>query len=583
VTSPLIRGRPRRVTAHISVRVLHTLLGVLAGVVWLVLPGMTISTGVPVAVSPGGPVAGAVAQKEDEDETSAADLVLPLLAASAAIVLAGYGYVRRTRRARSRTTPGGMLVPPPEASIAQLDEQARASLVEADDCVRVSREELRFAEARFGGEAVAPFAQALRDAEAELAAAFRMRQRYDEGVPEGEAARRHALVGVVGRSQEAGRLLDAQAAGFDQLRGLEGGLGEALDVAEARFRELAGRTGAADATLTDLTKWYAPSVTVGVLGHVEQAKDRLVFATSRLNQARQTEDLGEAERAIRHLRSAEGAIAQAATLVDGIDRLAGDLATAAAMVPAALTGGEVEIAGAREAEGAVSPGEPGSVAGSYADVSPGGAAATVGRSPDESAGASAPPPAEPLEPLTATVPPGELHARITHADLALAAVREELTAGPYDPLDALRRIVGAVAPLVSGRAGVIPAGALLVARSAVGGAGDVVGTHRGAVGSAARIRLAEAERLLAPPPAAPAGRGPYQELADLLAADALARRARGLAEQDVRLHGNPMAGTAEHTSGLAGAVLGGILLGGEPNGGPPPSFGGPHTRARRRG
>ncbi|MFH9731176.1 hypothetical protein [Streptomyces sp. NPDC017260] len=35
-----------------------------------------------------------------------ADLVPPLVTAGAALLLAGYGHVRRTRRARTRTTPG---------------------------------------------------------------------------------------------------------------------------------------------------------------------------------------------------------------------------------------------------------------------------------------------------------------------------------------------------------------------------------------------------------------------------------------------------------------------------------------------
>ncbi|MBF8172023.1 MULTISPECIES: hypothetical protein [Streptomyces] len=35
-----------------------------------------------------------------------ADLVPPLITAGAALLLAGCGHVRRTRRARTRTTPG---------------------------------------------------------------------------------------------------------------------------------------------------------------------------------------------------------------------------------------------------------------------------------------------------------------------------------------------------------------------------------------------------------------------------------------------------------------------------------------------
>ncbi|KUL30635.1 hypothetical protein [Streptomyces regalis] len=547
MTSSLIRGRPRRGASHISVRVVHALVGGLVGVAWLVLPGMTMAGAGPVAGGAERPVAGAVAQGE-VGETSAADLVMPMLAVVTVVVLAGYGFLRRRRRVRGRTTPGGAPVQVAEPAGGELDERARAVLVEADDWVRVSREEFGCVEGRVGVAGVRrpdaslkeadiePFVRVLRDAEAELAVAFRMRWQYEGGVPVEDAARRHVLAGIVGRAEETGRLLDAQAAAFDQVRGLEaglgGGLGEALAVAEARFRALAGRTGGADAAVRGLAERYAHSAVAAVVGHVEQAKDRLVFATTRLNQARQSADSGENGRAAGHLRSAEGAIAQAAVFIDGIDRLAGELATAAAMVPATLTGAEVEIAGARESRAGL------------------GAA-------------------------HADIPPGELRARVTHADFVLAAVREELTTRPYDPLDLLRRIVRAVGPVVAGRAGVLPAAALVCARSAVADADDVIAAHRAAVGSEARTRLAEARRLLTAPAS---GRDPRRELADLLTADTLAQQARDLADQDVRMHGHPMDGPGEDAGGLAGAVLGGVLLGGAPA-----SFGGPRTRDRRGG
>ncbi|GAA3830292.1 hypothetical protein GCM10022403_074380 [Streptomyces coacervatus] len=512
----MIRGRPRRATSHICVRVLHTVVGGLAAVVWLMLPWMTINSDAPVPVTRAHQAVASSAAPE-QDGTSAADLVLPLVAVGAAVVLAGYGYVRRTRRARTRTTPGGTATPagPAEPPLSELDERVRALLVEADDCVRTSREELGFAEAGLGAEAVAPFAQAVRDAESELSAAFRMRQQYDDGVPDDETSRRHALAGMVGRCQEAGRRLDAEAAGFDRLRALEtaDGLAAALEVAEDRFRALAARTGAAQATPAGLGERYGSAAIGAVTGHVEQAKDRLLFATTRLNQARQSADLGEGEGAARHLRAAEGAIAQAEVFVTGIERLAADLTSAAGLVPAALTGAEAELAARTD---------------------------------------------------TGAVPAGELHARAAHADLVLAAVREELTAGPYDPLDALRRIVQGLAPLGAGRAGVLSVAALLVARNAVTDTDAFVTTHRGAVGSTARTRLAKAERLLTDGPP------------DLPAADTLARHTRELAEQDVRIHGNPIDGPAEHETGAAGAVLGGVLVAGSPA-----SYGGPHTRPRR--
>uniref|UniRef100_UPI003A8A3B5B hypothetical protein n=1 Tax=Streptomyces sp. Agncl-13 TaxID=3400628 RepID=UPI003A8A3B5B len=413
-----------------------------------------------------------------------------------------------------------------------LERQAAAALVQADDCLRTSREELAFAEARFGATAVEPFVRALREAERELSAAFAIRLRYGQGVPEEEAARRQALAGIVGRCAEAGRRLDTEAPAFDQLRALEREMNEALGVAEARFRELTGRTGGVAATLAGLQHPHYPApatpistptptstttTTTSVTGYVEQAKDRLVFATTHLNQARQAADLGHTGEAIRSLRAAEGAISQADTFLNAVDRLANSLAAAAELVPAALTGAEAEIARA-----------------------------------------------------TTKTPTGPLRTRLAHAHTTLAAVREELTGDrshDHDPLDALRRIVQALLPLSGTRDGVLGAAAWLVGRSDVGSADGFVATHRGAVGAEARTRLAEAELLLKTDPAA---------------AGVPALEARESAEQDVRVHGNPYAGAAgEHTSGVGGAVLGGILLGEDPDGGPPLTFGGPATRKRR--
>ncbi|MFJ8140009.1 hypothetical protein [Streptomyces sp. NPDC096013] len=529
------------------------MVGGAAGAVWLVLPVMTIKAEVPVAAGRDEPVGTASARdtarhataqetarrstaQDPEDHspyhsrylsdgsTSPADLALPLVAVGGVVVLAGYGYLRRTRRARTRTTPGVVSPQPPVTPLPVLERQAGTALVQADDCLRTSREELAFAEDRFGVDAVGPFAGALREAERELSAAFAIRVRYEHGVPapEEEAVRRQALAGIVGRCAEAGRRLDAEAPGFDQLRALERDMADALGVAEGRFRELAARTGAVEATLAGLDARHPASgvpATAPVTGYVEQAKDRLVFATTHLNQARQATDLRDTGRAIRDLRAAEGAISQADTFVTCVDRLADSLATAAQSVPAALTGAEAELARAR---------------------------------------------------VTA---PSDL----ASAHTTLAAVREELTSGTsgtpddpytaYDPLDALRRIVRALLPLGAGQDGVLGFAARLVARTGIGAADGFVATHRGAVGVDARARLAEARRLFDTDPAT---------------ADVLALEARELAEQDVRTHGNPYAGAAdEHTSGIGGAVLGGILLGEDPDGGPPLSFGGPGTRKRR--
>ncbi|WP_256915681.1 hypothetical protein [Streptomyces hilarionis] len=586
------RGRPRRTGSHLSVRVAHTVLGGTVGVVWLVLPGMTSGSGVPVAIKEPTPAASpAPAAVTADGGRSTVDLVLPLVAVGAAGAAAGYAYIRRIGRTRDRTTPGGAGGHAPAQSPPRpddLDEQACAALVAADDRVRAARCELGFAEQLFAAQDTARFRRVIDEAAAELAAAFRMRQRYDEGTPAEEAARAHALAGIVGRCEEARALLDSASGAFEGLRAPGRASGEALVVAEGRFRELTGRVGAAEAVLAGLRIRYAPTATEGVVGSVEQARDRLLFATVRLNEARQAADSGQPERAARHLGAAEGVIAQAAVLLEGVDRLAAELRAAEQTAPAALAAAQAEVSRARAAHA-----RPGDAA--SGDPQSGATAAGDGAQAER-----------PVIVAPSGTPPGELHARLPRADAVLASIRRRLPAdrpangspghrtdalapepppsaaqeagGPepaapgaggagWDPVGVLRRIVEATSFLGPTSDEALRTAALITARAATAAAADFVETHRGAVGATARTRLAEAQRLLAT--GDPADRPP---------ADAFAGEARDLAERDVRAHGNPYAGP-DHTVGVGGAVLGGVVPAEDPDGGTPAGFAGPAAPA----
>ncbi|MET7698494.1 TPM domain-containing protein [Streptomyces sp. NPDC005485] len=577
-------------------RVAHAVLGGLVAVGWLVLPVAEAGADDPVAPARNGQVSGKVGALGDrkpvgtdavaagqpvptqsitpaeadpgEDETAASDLVLPVGVVAAAGAVAAFTYLRRRRRARTRTTPGGDLGIPPVASLPELDRQAGMALVETDDAIRTSAEELGFATDQFGEEAVTPYAEALAYAKSELSAAFRLRQRLDDALPEDDADRRRMLEEIVARCAQAQRRLDAEAPGFDQLRALERDMPQALEQAETRFRELATRAGAIAATPAALGKRYSPSAALPVAGHVEQAKDRLVFATTHLNQARQSLDLDDHGQAAVHLRAAEGAVDQAGTFLDAVDRLAADLATAAAKLPAALTGTETDLADARGL----------------------------------------------LQGTAAAVPTGDLQGRIARAESVSAEVRREMDSGPYDPIDALRRVEQADIALDEALAGAraredadrralaLLGHSLVTTGSAVATASDFVTTHRGAVGSEARTRLAEAERRLARAETAatvPETPDASAALADARQAGGLAREALRLAERDVRAYGNPYDGGTvaggHGGGGMSGAVLGGIILGEAGSGagaraagharqgGGPGSFGGAGTRGRRGG
>lgn len=492
------------------------------------VPTPTISPG---SADPGGAADGG---------TSGTDLVLPVVLVGGAGAVAAYAWTRRRRGTR----PGGTTKPqagsgwgaPKEPALLplnELDAQARQALVDTDDAVRTSQEELGFATAQFGEEAARPFTDAVAFAKEELTAAFRLRQKLDDAFPEDDATRRSMLDEILQRCEEANTRLDAESEAFDQLRALEHNAPEALAHAEAAFREQTGRVGTAEAALAAMRERYAESAASPVAGDAEQAKDRLVFATTHLNQARQAVDAGDNGAAAVHIRAAEGAVDQAARLSEAVDRRAQELAEAVGKLPTALSETEADLADAR-----------GLLQGTAEGVST-----------------------------------ADLQGRIARADAVLSDVRRTVDAGRYDPLDALRRVEEADAALdealtgarerESGtrRARALLDQAMLTARSAIGAAADYVTTHRGAVGSEARTRLAEAQRRLEKANALEAADDPQSALAEAQQADALARRAQELAEQDVRTYGNPnglggVTGVGGGGGGLGGAVLGGIILGG---------------------
>ncbi|MEV7870243.1 TPM domain-containing protein [Streptomyces sp. NPDC088124] len=537
-----------------------------------------VLTGRPVptpALTPGEADPGGAAA----DGGAATNLVLPAVVVVGAAAVAAYTFAKRSRRARARTTPGGGATGgrwghgpqgPPETPLPELDATAKRRLVETDDALRTSQEELGFATAQFGEEAAAPFTDAVAYAKGELTVAFRLRQELDDAYPEDDATRRRMLDEIIARCTEADNRLDAESEAFDRLRAMERNAPGALAAARAAFRELSGRVGMARATLAELRERYAASASAPVADCPAQAADRLVFASDSLDTAGGFVESGDNGRAAVHVRAAEGAVGQAATLVEAVERRARELTEAAGKLPGALTGTETDLADARGL----------------------------------------------LRGTPAGVPTADLQGRIGRAEAVTAEVRRAVNAGPYDPIDALRRVEEADAVLdeaLTGarrreegerRAGSLLDQAMLTARSAIGAAADYVTTHRGAVGSQARTRLTEAQRRLEWAQAQ-AGSGATQAaLAEAQRADALARQAQDLAERDVLSYGSHygVGGVRGAGGGVGGAMLGGIILGGlfgggrgmggggfgggfggGYRGGGPGSFGGGGTRGRMGG
>ncbi|WP_326798308.1 TPM domain-containing protein [Streptomyces sp. NBC_01808] len=475
----------------------------------------------PGPTDPGGRPRGESAQ----GDASSTDYVVPLVAALA-VALAAALFISRRRSAKRRRPPHW---PHESTGTPDLDARARGLLVETDDALRTSQEELGFATAQFGEEATRPFVDAVGYAQDELTAAFRLRQALDDARPEDDGARRDMLEEIVTRCTDANARLDAESDAFDRLRAMVTRASQVLATAEAAARRLPDRIGAAEARLTVLADAYDPAASAAVAGNPAAARDRLQFGGEHLTHARTALGTEDPATAAVHVRAAESALDQAGALVAAVERREHELRDAAARLTDALRDIRDDLAEAQDVE-----------RGTAADESDAG-----------------------------------LQDRIAHAQTVLAEVGQEVAGGGYDPLAALRRVVEADAALTASLAGAgereeagrrtrrLLEPALVGARSAVAAARDFVTTHRGGIGPAARTRLGEGERHLRL-----AG-----ELADTDAAgalrhaqraDELGREARRLAEQDVQgfdgsYGGGPFGGPA--ASGYGGGGRGGMGTG----------------------
>jgi TPM domain len=489
-----------------------------------------------------------------------------VLAGGAVAIGAGAYVLHRRRRRAGEAVPAG--VPAPEVPsdefadvpTTDLAYRASAALIEVDDAVRTSEQELAAARAHFGTEAVAEFAAALEQSRADMLRAFALRQRLDDDEPEDERAARALHAEIVRTATAADDRLDEQVEAFDALRGLEAHAPEYVDGLRARLDGVLARLPQAEATWSALEARYAPTALEPVDGDLGQARELLAAAEAELTEARQSLAGGTPEpatggpasgaaAAVVAGRAGEDAITQAETLVDGIGRRESELADAAEQVPAARAEVELDLAEARAL-----PGD---------EIAPVVArAAAALDAADEAAGGPHPDPIAALRLL------GEASAALDQgiADARAAAERERRAAAALEQ-------------------------AALTARSSVAAAEDFVATRRGAVGTQARTRLAEARRHLQQA----GGPDPVAALQEARQADRLAREAMRLARADVTRWSPPTATTSTGVD-LASLILGGILRGGSSGyrrssrsrsrgggGFSSSSFGGSSRRGRRGG
>lgn len=483
-----------------------------------------------------------------------------------------------SRRRRWQSKRGADLEPvtsqnPPDSWAAiptsQMENDASSALVAADDALKTSDQELTFATAQYGAEATAEFFGALARSRADVMEAFRLRQMLDDDVSDDEATKRDWYRQIIERCRTAESRLDAQVDSFDQLRDMKSRLEPMIEALTARREAVMGRLPQADANYNNLVDSYAPSALLPVSNSASQLAERIMFADRSLASARASVASGKRSEAALGVRAAEEALGQVDILLDGVETFSSHLEQASASTPATLSEVEADITSGKAA-----------------------VAAADGGSTSNSADAVD---------LAAAVAGAEQVTQAVRAHMAAQDATVGVPTSKPDPFSAMRslehvdeRLSAALSNIRDGasrseRARTMLEAALPAARAEVDAASNFVTTRRGAIGTQARTRLAEAQRHL-DQAVAMAETDPVAALNAAQQAESMASQSSHLANQDVDGWSQSQIGGGV-MGGFGGAVLGGILIdsvrGGLRTGFgwgamTPGSFGGHRTRARLR-
>jgi hypothetical protein len=441
---------------------------------------------------------------------------------------------RRRRKRREAEFAAAQRVDPadPNAlsslSLDALDDLSKSIVVEVDNAVRTSDNELALAVEEFGERDTAPFSQAVAAAKTALTQAFNVRQILDDTIPETPAQRRDLLTRVIVAAARADDELEAQREAFGKLRDLVINAPDRLDTLTQQMVDLTARIEPAGQTLTALHSQFSETALASVAGNVDTAKQRLSFADQNITNGRAlvAKPAGSQGGLVDAVRAAESALGQARTLLDSVDSASTDINRAVAALPEAIADIQngINAAATQLARGNIP---------HAAELTTARDAAVAAVSHAQGAGTS-----DPLGTFT----------QLTQADAQL----DRLLAAISDELEAAARLNRAFDQ------------ALFSAQSQVRSVSDFIDTRRGSVGPEARTRLAEAVRQLEAAQAVKAT-NLSEAIQHANGAAMLAAQAQSMANADVsaaqRQYTGRYGGPGGFGGGSTGAVLGGIIIG----------------------
>lgn len=464
-------------------------------------------------------------------------LIVVAIIAAALLVWLIIALVRRARRNAEIRKRGAMPETPDPAdpfstlTDEQVETQAGLALVQADDAITSSKEELGFAVAQFGEGATEEFTRVVDAAKAKIAEAFDLKQKLDDEIEDTIHDRRAWHIRIIRIAEEIDDVLDDNTEAFDALRKLEQNAPQELERVRGERAALNPVLASAAPALSTLSATYDPAALATVADNPAQAQERADLADRSIEAAAQAIAAGRSGEAAFGIRTAEQSVAQAAQLAQAVSTLGAELAAIETQSQALVTELQADLAAAQQL-----PDTTGAIAAASSAT------------------------AQQLQ--------------LAQADLA------STKRNPQRVLEALSAANAQIdAAIAQGREGVersrrvqqMLEQTLAQANSEIRAAREFIETRRGTVGSTARTRLANAEASLTQALNLRAT-DPEASLAEANRALALAGQATSAAQSDVQAYnppgydsgwGSPFGGGGSSSggSGIGGDILGGIIGG----------------------
>lgn len=446
--------------------------------------------------------------------------ILMFLIFAGVIALIIWLIVRARRKKTAKPQITASADPYATVSDEDLERQAGSALVQADDAITSSKEELGFAIAQFGDASTETFTATVDAAQQKVAEAFSLKQKLDDDIPDTREQRRAWHAEIIALCQQASDLLDDNLEAFDALRELERNAPQALEQVRAQRAQLDAKIAAAPAVLARLASTYSDAALSTVADNADQARGRLSLADTQIADADAKLAAGQTGEAAFAIRTAEEGVLQAGQLLAAIDSIGADLGAIEAQAQALIADLEADLAAAAQLPDAT---------GQLAAI-----AANTRAHVDQARGhlqGTARNPQQLLE---------SLDAANTQIDTTIAQVRDAVEQGRRRQQMLEQK--------------------LLQAQAQIRAASEFITTRRGAVGATARTRLAEADVSLQQAIALQQS-SPAQALQHATRALALAGEATRAAESDVRSYSAPGYGGGGGGSSMGSDILGGIIGG----------------------